>query len=137
MKNIAAQLESYCRESHLPEEKQVNVCCLKFTIFDPCNLKLILRMLPSHRFWDAKDEIDIVALYPEGMNLILGECKFWQTPVGIHVLRDLKAKTASVAWKHSQRKVWYMLFSASVFTEEIKCLANARENLLLQGGQAK
>ncbi len=83
------------------------------------------------RFWDAKDEIDIVALDPEGKNLILGECKFWQEPVGIHVLRDLEAKTASVAWERSQRKVWYVLFSASGFTEELKCLANARENLLL------
>ena len=45
------------------------------------------------RWWDAHDEIDIAAIDPDGNNLILGECKFWQEPVGIRVLRSLEDKT--------------------------------------------
>lgn len=42
------------------------------------------------RYWDAGTEIGIAALDPEGHDLILGECKYWQEPVGIHILRELK-----------------------------------------------
>ena len=83
------------------------------------------------RYWDSKDEIDIVALDPEGKNLILGECKYWAEPVGVSVLRDLEAKTDSVACERDNRKVWYVLFSASGFTDELKTLAESREDLLL------
>ena len=83
------------------------------------------------RYWDSKDEIDIVALDPESKNLILGECKYWAEPVGIGVLHALEAKTNSVAWEQKNRKVWYVLFSASGFTDELKALAQARDDLLL------
>ena len=83
------------------------------------------------RYWDSRDEIDIVALDPEGKNLILGECKYWADPVGMSVLRDLEAKTDSVPWEWDNRKVWYVLFSASGFTEELKTLAQTRADLLL------
>lgn len=83
------------------------------------------------RYWDSRDEIDIVALDPEGRNVILGECKFWSDPVGASVLRDLEAKTAAVAWERYGRSVWYVLFSASGFTDELKALARSREDLLL------
>lgn len=83
------------------------------------------------RYWDSKDEIDIAALDPDGKNLILGECKYWTEPVGISVLRDLEAKTDCVAWERKNRKVWYVLFSASGFTDELKAVAQSREDLLL------
>ena len=83
------------------------------------------------RYWDSKNEIDIVALDPEGKNLILGECKYWTEPVGVSVLRDLETKTTSVAWERDNRKVWYVLFSASGFTEELKAMAESRKDLLL------
>lgn len=83
------------------------------------------------RYWDSKIEIDIAALDPEGKNLILGECKYWTDPVGVSVFRDLEAKTDSVTWERKNRKVWYVLFSASGFTDELKKLAQSREDLLL------
>lgn len=83
------------------------------------------------RYWDTKEEIDIVALDLEGKNLILGECKYWAEPVGVSVLRSLEAKTASVAWNRDCRKVWYALFSVSGFTEELKKEAASRTDLLL------
>ena len=83
------------------------------------------------RYWDSNTEIDIAALDPEGKNLILGECKYWQEPVGVNILQSLEAKTASVAWERNNRKVWYVLFSASGFTEELTALAADREDVLL------
>lgn len=79
----------------------------------------------------VKNEIDIAAIDPEGKNLILGECKYWTEPVGVGVLRELEAKTGSVAWQRHDRKVWYVLFSASGFTDALRALAGSREDLLL------
>lgn len=86
------------------------------------------------RWWDARDEIDIAGLDPDGKNLILGECKYWTEPVGVSVLRELEAKSAFVAWEREKRKTWYVLFSASGFTEELKALAQSSENVMLCEG---
>ncbi len=84
------------------------------------------------RFWDSKDEIDIAALDPEGNNLILGECKYWQEPVGVSVLRNLEEKAKSVPWERDGRKNWYVLFSASGFTEELQKEAASRGDVQLR-----
>ena len=86
------------------------------------------------RYWDSKEEIDIAAIDPEGKNLILGECKYWQEPVGISVLRDLESKAQNVAWEKNNRKTWYVLFSAPGFTEELKQEAEGRRDLKLCEG---
>lgn len=83
------------------------------------------------RYWDAKAKIDIAALDPEGRNLILGECKYWQKPAGISILRDLEKKAENVTWEKDRRKIWYVLFSSSGFTEGLQELAHARNDLLL------
>ena len=83
------------------------------------------------RWWDAHDEIDISAMDPDGENLILGECKFWKEPVGVSVLHTLENKSIRVEWKKATRHVWYVLFSASGFTEELKQSAASRPDLLL------
>lgn len=86
------------------------------------------------RYWDSKEEIDIAAIDPEGKNLILGECKYWQEPVGVSVLRDLETKEKTVAWEKNNRKSWYVLFSTSGFTEELKQEAERRTELKLCEG---
>lgn len=83
------------------------------------------------RYWDSRDEIDIAALDPEGKNLILGECKYWVEPVGISVLRSLEAKAETVAWKRDSRNVWYVIFSASGFTDDLIKEAESRADLML------
>ena len=83
------------------------------------------------KYWDARTEIDIAAIDNDGKNLILGECKYWQEPVGANVLRNLEAKTSAVKWNNDQRKVWYVLFSAAGFTEELQAEAARRRDLLL------
>lgn len=82
-------------------------------------------------YWDSNTEIDVVALDPEDKNLILGECKYWKDPVGISVLRDLEKKADSVSWEKNRRKIWYVLFSANGFTDELINEAAARTDLLL------
>lgn len=83
------------------------------------------------RYWDSNTEIDIAALDPEGNNLILGECKYCQEPVGVSVLRDLEEKAKTVSWKRDQRKTWFVLFGCNGFTVELREIAAEREDLLL------
>ncbi len=83
------------------------------------------------RWWDGKNEIDIAAIDPEGKNLILGECKYWQEPVGINVLRDLEKKAVEVEWNRDHRNTYYVLFGANGFTDELKELAASRNDVLL------
>ncbi len=83
------------------------------------------------RYWDSKEEIDIAAIDPDGKNLILGECKYWQEPVGVSVLRELEAKAKTVAWEKEKRKTWFVLFSVNGFTEELRAEAAARTDLQL------
>jgi len=83
------------------------------------------------RWWDGKNEIDIAAIDPEEKNLILGECKFWQEPVGINIFRELEEKAGNVDWQKQNRHVWFVLFSLDGFTDELKELAAKREDLLL------
>ncbi len=83
------------------------------------------------RYWDSKDEIDIVALDPDGSNIIFGECKYWSEPVGVSVLRNLEAKAKEVSWNRDARKEWYVLFSASGFTEKLEKEAASRNDVEL------
>ena len=83
------------------------------------------------RYWDAQTEIDIAALDEEGKNLILGECKYWQEPIGLSVLQNLEAKSTSVTWEKDKRKTWYVLFSISGFTAELEKLAASRDDVVL------
>lgn len=83
------------------------------------------------RFWEGDTEIDIAAIDPDGKNLILGECKYWRSPVGVNILRELEGKSECVAWEYGRRKEWYVLFSAGGFTEDLKTLAAERDDLML------
>lgn len=83
------------------------------------------------RYWDSKTEIDIAAIDSEGNNLILGECKYWKDKVGINILNELEQKASKVGWKKSERKVWYVLFSANGFTPELEQLAKTRNDIVL------
>ena len=83
------------------------------------------------RYWDADTEIDIAALDPDGKNLILGECKYWQEPVGANILHELERKAEIVSWNKDQRRTWFVLFSMGGFTDELKQLSESRTDLFL------
>lgn len=86
------------------------------------------------RYWDSKEEIDIAAIDPDGKNLILGECKYWQEPVEVSVLRELEAKAKTVSWEKEKRKTWFVLFSVNGFSEELRAVAETRTDLQLCEG---
>lgn len=83
------------------------------------------------RWWDSRNEIDIAAIDPDGSNLILGECKFWQEPVGSNILYALEQKAAAVEWRKDRRHTWLILSSAAGFTDELKEIAKSRSDLIL------
>lgn len=83
------------------------------------------------RYWDNNIEIDIAAFDPDGKNLILGECKYWKDPVSINILMDLEEKATKVSWNQANRKTWYVLFSSSGFTPELKEFVKQRPDVIL------
>ena len=82
--------------------------------------------------WWGNTEIDLIALDSQGANIIFGECKYWEGPVGVNVLNSLMEKTKEVEWKRNGRKEYFVLFSISGFTEELEKLAASRKDILLQ-----
>ena len=84
------------------------------------------------RRWDnAGNEIDVVGLAESESVLVLGECKFWQGPVGMNVLQSLERKAALVHWREGQCKVVYILFSIHGFSEELRQSAKLRQDVIL------
>ena len=47
------------------------------------------------------------------------------------MFRELERKTYSVDWRNGDRRVWYVLFSTSGFSENLKEIAAERRDLLL------
>lgn len=96
-----------------------------------------LPFIPSRigRWWDGIAEIDVVALSVEDGQLLVGEAKWWTSPVGLNVLEQLQrraqeliARSAAI-WKKPPA-LHYALFSRSGFTAELREHAR-RERVLL------
>ncbi len=83
------------------------------------------------RWWDNSHEIDVVGLSETDNLLVVGECKFWNGPVGVNILTALEQKTAFIDWRRDSRKTIYMIFSINGFTEELKAVAKARDDVML------
>ena len=82
-------------------------------------------------WWSSSTEIDAVALNPTDSIALWGECKFWKSPVGTNVLKDLEAKAKTVPWKRDTRRDCFALFSIGGFTEELIALAATRDDVIL------
>lgn len=83
------------------------------------------------RWWNNNTEIDIVAIDSTGNDIIFGECKYWENKVGIDVLLALEEKAKSVEWNQKSHRQWYVLFSINGFTDDLKNLAETRNDILL------
>ena len=116
--HVAYVYEEICRQ-------QIWDLCAEGTTW-PCTFERV------GRWWDNQNnEIDVVATDQEGGNLLLGECKFWEGPVGINVLTALEKKAGLVDWRKEDRKEWYVIFSINGFTPELQKLADERGDLCL------
>lgn len=87
--------------------------------------------LRAGRMWGKNYEIDILAelFHGDGNCFLAAECKWWDKPVGITILEQLKAKTAHLP-ETMQQRLSFALFSRSGFTPELKGIANT-ENITL------
>lgn len=83
------------------------------------------------RWWSGSDEIDVVGLSASEGRAVWGECKFWKDPVGANVLRALEEKAARIPWERDRRTDAFALFSASGFTDELREIAGARDDVVL------
>ncbi|MBT1177003.1 ATP-binding protein [Bifidobacterium callimiconis] len=88
--------------------------------------------LPFHaniigRWWNSKDEIDVVAGNRDSTRLLLGECKFRNQPIDMRVLQELRRKGSQL--RGEQR--WYYLFSLNGFTESLRNLAEHDDSIRL------
>lgn len=84
------------------------------------------------RWWNSKEEIDIVGINTDTNDILFGECKYLSTPVDIDVFYKLKEKTKSVEWKKENRNEYFILFSKSGYTDRMIQLAKEMNNLILK-----
>ncbi len=103
-----------------------DICLQKIKQFNRRNI-LPFKAKDIGRWWSNKEEIDIVA-YDDQNSFIFGECKWKNKKIGLKELQVLERK-ASI-FLNVKRK-YYVLFSKSGFSEQLKDLSNQREDILL------
>jgi len=91
----------------------------------------IFRFNKLGRWWNKKEEIDVVAIDTTGNNIIFGECKYTNKPMDASVFYTLIEKSKLVQWNNDTRKASYVLFSINGYTEALKDIANMRDDLYL------
>ncbi len=69
------------------------------------------------RWWYKEEEIDVVALNEESDEILFGECKWTNSPVGEGVVRGLEEKKDEVRWRDGDRTEKFALFSKSGFED--------------------
>ena len=77
------------------------------------------------RWWDRNEEIDLVGINEESNEILFGEVKWSEKPVGIDVYESLREKASKVQWGRQGRKEFYCLFSRKGFTRTM--MKRARE----------
>jgi AAA+ ATPase superfamily predicted ATPase len=92
-------------------------------------------------WWNKRTEIDIVGLNNTTHDMLFGECKWSNTPVGLDVLKSLYNKAHQVPWYRDERREWYIIASRSGFHESLIARAQRpgvdgrRDVLLFQDGE--
>ena len=85
------------------------------------------------QWWYGEHEIDVVGL-TVGETLIVGECKFQQSPLGYDAFSNLRDHADELRWTPStggDRTEKYALFSRSGFTRSVEEAAAERDDLRL------
>jgi AAA+ ATPase superfamily predicted ATPase len=81
--------------------------------------KLPLELHKMGSWWNKRTEIDIVGLNNSTHDILFGECKWAQNPIGLDVLKDLYNKASQVPWHKDERQEWFVLASRSGFQESL------------------
>ena len=83
------------------------------------------------KWWNNSEEIDIVGIDSTGRDIIFGECKYTNKKMDIDILYKLEEKAKLVDWNKESRNETYILFSINGYTEKLKKIANARNDIIL------
>ncbi|MDR1205331.1 MAG: ATP-binding protein [Peptococcaceae bacterium] len=83
------------------------------------------------RWWDNRQEIDIVALDSLGEDIFFGECKHSNEPMDTNVFYALNEKKKAAPWKRDARREHFVFFSISGYTSQMKELAENRADVFL------
>jgi len=75
------------------------------------------------KWWDKREEIDIVAINENDNMILFGECKYRNRKVDMKVYNNLVKKSALVSWGNDDRKEEFVLFSKSGFSKELEALS--------------
>ena len=83
------------------------------------------------QWWFKEYELDVLGLSESG--LVAGECKFTNSPVSEGVLTDLERTTTEVQWSQGppDGEPLYVLFSRSGYTDDLKRVAETRDDVQL------
>lgn len=80
-------------------------------------------------WWYGEDELDIVALGPEGERIFFGECKWTNEPVGHDVVENLLETAQNVRWGPRDRDEQYGLFAKAGFVDDLLASLDHRWHL--------
>ena len=83
------------------------------------------------KWWNGKEEIDIVGINPQGKEIVFGECKYRNKKMDTHLFYDLVRKSTYVEWNKGFRMELFVLFSISGYTKALREIANERDDLIL------
>jgi uncharacterized protein len=92
--------------------------------------------VPAHsvgKIWAADYDVDVAGETLDGRRLA-GECKWWQKPVGVNVLRELEESAAKNRYYAGQPPL-YAVFARAAFTPDLRKEAAARDDLQLVGAE--
>lgn len=84
------------------------------------------------QIWAANFDVDVVGRLLNGA-AFAGECKWWSGPVGLNVLEHLRETVAQTTYERAADERYYLLFSRSGFTPELKRKARRDPNVRLIG----
>ncbi|MCL2425408.1 MAG: ATP-binding protein [Oscillospiraceae bacterium] len=97
----------------------------------PEKMSLPFKFNKVGRWWGNNTEIDIVALDSMGTDIIFGECKYTNEPMDLDVFYRLIEKKDAVVWKNNTRQEYFVFFSKSGYTQQMKSFAHDRSDVFL------
>lgn len=115
--------ELYIKDSlnHFSADAFEDICIQYLNVLNIKNV-LPFRFKKIGRWWNSKDEIDIMA--SDEQHLLLGECKFKNSKISISDYNNLKQKY------NSNKEIYYYMFSKSDFDTDLLELAKNKSEKL-------
>lgn len=80
------------------------------------------------RWWDSKNEIDIVGVDKDSNPVVFGECKYREKPVGMALLKDLQRSALEIS---EAAPVTFVFFSRKGFSKELLDYSRRKDNVFL------